>query len=368
MMTYHAAHSEKSTGSFRSGVECDPRKLAGSPGKYIRLGGLPRGEDIKEYDLGRFSIATVDFPHVLLNQAIGELWVSYTVMVRRPRLAVSRGLTITQDLHAGFPLDGGPIPSCDFCQGSGSPLTVCWPPNIQNQYKASHNSLDARVECGDAIVDTTLCTGQPNAANIFTMSGDPVAGTTGPVGTGFAGARIQPCVITLPAAYSGDLEIKYQVVVGKGIGSLGYAGVRAEGNIIGISDMSCGKTNGSNMPTGAYPTSSNIAENRQSTCGIAAGNQICTNNSAPSPDPQYSTHMVFHVRVNQVSGGVDNKLFISLTAFQWPSAPNIAASGYFLSISEYNTGFTKKDSNLIDWVSTQSEEPILLPNPTTTPS
>jgi hypothetical protein len=94
MIVYHGAASAKSTGNIMSGVECDPKKLSGSHGKFVRHHSLPRGEDQKEYDLGRLTIATVDFPAVLQNQAIGELWVSYTVALCRPKLVVSRGLAI----------------------------------------------------------------------------------------------------------------------------------------------------------------------------------------------------------------------------------------------------------------------------------
>lgn len=57
-------------------IECARNQTSISE-QYIRPGAVPAGADIRLYDLGRFSIATVGFQGTNVN--CGELWVSYDV-------------------------------------------------------------------------------------------------------------------------------------------------------------------------------------------------------------------------------------------------------------------------------------------------
>lgn len=80
------------------GVECDPSKLSGSVGKYVRAG--PVDDDLKDYDHGLFQLAVSGIPTAYQNQPIGQLWVSYTVELRKPRKFVSAGNGISRDVFA----------------------------------------------------------------------------------------------------------------------------------------------------------------------------------------------------------------------------------------------------------------------------
>ena len=97
MMEYSLAMSGKTSSDMQHGVECDPGQLSGAPGKYIRDGPTPQGQDLKTYDHGVLNIATSNVPSQFANQALGELWVSYTVELRKPRFNVSRGFNIQRD-------------------------------------------------------------------------------------------------------------------------------------------------------------------------------------------------------------------------------------------------------------------------------
>ena len=97
-MEYDGAVSGKVSEKIMHGVECDPTKLSGSPGKYTRAGPVPPGEDIKTYDLGQLNVSVSNTPGTFANQALGELWVSYTVELRKPKFFVTRGLAIQKDL------------------------------------------------------------------------------------------------------------------------------------------------------------------------------------------------------------------------------------------------------------------------------
>jgi len=98
MLESAGSTSTKTTMSVDHGVECDPRKLSQLEGKYIRS--KPVQGDIKEYDHGNFQIAMVNLPDEFEGETIGELWVSYTVKLRKPRFFSSGGYGISQDIFA----------------------------------------------------------------------------------------------------------------------------------------------------------------------------------------------------------------------------------------------------------------------------
>lgn len=62
-------------------VECKP-SLSTLDTLYVRTGSVPEGQDIRFYDLGRFSIATNGFQGSAVN--IGELWVTYEIELLKP--------------------------------------------------------------------------------------------------------------------------------------------------------------------------------------------------------------------------------------------------------------------------------------------
>ena len=93
MMQYHGANSGRLVDDHTHGVECDPNKNAGTGQKYVRTAPVVVGQDPKTFDLGTFQLATVNIPSAFFNQQIGELWVSYTVKLSKPRLATALCLT-----------------------------------------------------------------------------------------------------------------------------------------------------------------------------------------------------------------------------------------------------------------------------------
>jgi len=97
MMQYDGAMSAKVIDGLLSGVECDPAQMSGSVGKFTRAGPPPASQDIKTYDLGTFNIAVTNIPLSYENQSLGELWVSYTVELRKPKFFAARGFGIARD-------------------------------------------------------------------------------------------------------------------------------------------------------------------------------------------------------------------------------------------------------------------------------
>lgn len=122
MAAYAHSVSGKSTDNQTHGVECDPLKLSGSEGKYIRANPVMTGEDLKTYDHGRFQLATHNIPAAMASGTLGELYVTYTVCLRKPKFFTGRGLGLTRylevidDGHGGvftynrpFGLDGNEL-------------------------------------------------------------------------------------------------------------------------------------------------------------------------------------------------------------------------------------------------------------------
>jgi len=97
MMQYHGANNTRLDKEMDHGVECDPAKNAGTAIRYVRTVPLVDSQQKKEFDLGKFQWAIVNIPSQFQNQQVGELWVSYTVKLGKPKLAVSLGRTIAED-------------------------------------------------------------------------------------------------------------------------------------------------------------------------------------------------------------------------------------------------------------------------------
>lgn len=77
------AQSVKPSSSCLHLIECDTSTLPINE-LYLRAGSVPSGADKRMYDLGKFQIATNGFQGTSVN--CGELWVSYQVMLLKPKI------------------------------------------------------------------------------------------------------------------------------------------------------------------------------------------------------------------------------------------------------------------------------------------
>lgn len=112
MMLHDGGMSCKTTESLVHGIECDPAKNAGAPQKYVRVGSLPPTEDLKNYDLGRTSIAVINCPSTYSGQQLGELWVSYTIKLRKPKFASGNAYNIRRDIFCLGNFATNSLPNC----------------------------------------------------------------------------------------------------------------------------------------------------------------------------------------------------------------------------------------------------------------
>lgn len=97
MQAYDGSMSTKTTSDMLHGVECDDSKRSGADAHYVRSGPVPVGQDVKSYDHALFQIAQANVPYAA-GTALGELWVCYTVVLRKPKFAVARGDLIETDV------------------------------------------------------------------------------------------------------------------------------------------------------------------------------------------------------------------------------------------------------------------------------
>lgn len=107
--------------SFCHGIECRPRSNVLSS-LYVRTTSVPSGADQRFYDLGNFQLATSGMQAAA---TIGELWVSYHVLLKKPQLpdgaegiahVTSNGATAT----AAAPL--GLVPGLNAGSGTATVL------------------------------------------------------------------------------------------------------------------------------------------------------------------------------------------------------------------------------------------------------
>ena len=129
LMMYQGAVSTKTTESACCAIECNPKKNAGSPGKFTRTAGLPLNKNKFDYDLGTLNVAVSAAPVAYAGQSLGELWVSYRVKLRKPKFYANKAYGVQQDI---FVTSQGTI-SPSFPMGSNALLLK----SPQNTIKAA---------------------------------------------------------------------------------------------------------------------------------------------------------------------------------------------------------------------------------------
>jgi hypothetical protein len=135
---------------MQHGIECDPSKLAGNAYKYVRIGDLPISEDLKEYDLGRFCLAITGVPATYAGQVLGELWVSYTVTLRKPKVASNHAYNALRDVYVSQynsnpALQNSPIPATSWIRATrnAGAVTLSTPSAVQDAITL--NGLDSLI-------------------------------------------------------------------------------------------------------------------------------------------------------------------------------------------------------------------------------
>lgn len=296
MLLESGACADMLTRDMIFGIECDPRKLSGDVGKYIRSGPVITQADSKTYDHAILNIATDSLPAGYLNQNVGELWVEYTVELRKPRLYTGAGDAISRDIWGQMVPSGGQIPP------PGNPLfpapvgltaraNTWYRPFIGNQ---------AMVRAQQSSIGTLL----QNTTN----------------------------TIVFPAGYAGHVILKLRLAADQVLAyPAGWVGSPSgftfvtTGNIATIADI---------------PTETGFSSSVQSVVfNTGVSPIVCT--------------LEVHLRIDLASNGVDNTLtfttpFQSNQVVDCPAA-SVCASA-LLDIQEYNTTLNYKQNGSNDAV------------------
>lgn len=364
MVQTNGGISCKSTDTLLSGIECDPTKVSGGyGGRYIRTTELTRSHDIAEYDLGRFNLALVDFPSSLHNQSIGELWVTYTVVLRRPRVYSSLGKTISKDQFLLTDTFTAGIMRSDDDNDAQLHL---WDKSGAAEYKMPQNNLGVTLT---SAFRSNFNLGFMTYGN-FSLS-TPYSG----------GIFNEALIIEFPPGLSGSYEITIRMVSKMGYTSkaraqAGYMAIGSEGNVQPINDILQDHTAGSIVLGVTNSWVEPVASPKRSICwdggiGIIEG----VADSASSSRYQPVVHCRLHVRVEQSTAGAANRVLFTTYLIknfitgetaspdgQAGSAPESGGIAHAeVVVKEYNAMY-KDNNGLPSWVHSQSGQPLTQPH------
>ena len=282
MLQYHGSSSARVTAVSVHGVECDPTKSSGTPGKYIRTAPVLTGKDATLYDVGVFNLAISGTPAAFSNQPIGELWVEYTCLLRKPKVLTGYGQAISKDI---------------FAHKSNVGITNWWPASAINQLVGQQNSIGCTVEWK----------------------------------TDYIGTR-DGLLITFPTWYTSPTEIKLYLT-GSSMLNIGYEAadqnddlsLNVTGNMVPQKDMLMYSLQQANIVASAVAWSFSLV-----TTDV-------TGESLNVP----TFNLIIHVRPGTLYGGtqgtsaVNNTLFIQLDYSAAAGLTTPAIKKGFLSIEEY---------------------------------
>lgn len=90
MLNYDASVDVKVSCDLMFGFECDPTKNGLGGILYVggSQGAVPTGQDVKTYNMGNFQVATNGCEN---TGQVGELWMSYSIVLRKPKLVTAVG-------------------------------------------------------------------------------------------------------------------------------------------------------------------------------------------------------------------------------------------------------------------------------------
>lgn len=136
-------------------VECDP-SMTTIPLLYTRSGAQPTNSDLKMYDLGKVTIATVGSQAAAV---IGELWVSYEVELQKPQLYAGLAIGSESAHYSLIPTSAAPFASPGTYQDhiglTITDNTIVFPTSAQGRYLVCYRV----VTTGAAVVLTgPVCT------------------------------------------------------------------------------------------------------------------------------------------------------------------------------------------------------------------
>lgn len=267
MIQTHGSATSKTTDNLVLGVECNPAKTPLSDHKFLRHQDIPSGRDPNDFDHGVLTVATSDCPAKMVGQRLGEIWITYTVTLYRPKVEVGTGSTIAQDRFvymcqtdsAGAPSPATAGEQVLMLSNDAAATTKVdlglWPLKdlaVSTVYANVNNGINCLVEgisCDGGTPATA--TGKALWADIAASKYELIGGAL----DSSAGIRSPSISITFPGNFAGDVMITYQALTNRTIkdadqtgavnllaGFTNNAMLRQAGNdqVNALEDIACG--------------------------------------------------------------------------------------------------------------------------------
>lgn len=355
--------SSKLTEGMAAGIECDPTKVPGnSTNKFVRTGGLAPDKNIRNYDMAKLTFAQVNVNPDLANQAIGELWVSYTVRLRRPCMRDVEGQAGTRSLFCSVqtPTNAALTQIPGTAPGSGI-QGQCFDTSGPSFTQCVNNMFDADISTdifGPRTTNFGLPAAVPGGVTEVTYYGDPGVPLDGRIPCAMTPGytlNAQDCdqratTITFPAQMGGIFVLNMIVTIAPGQAALVpgtncFVGmtriyVNTDGNVTPIKDIL--------HPQHEHPVTPANAQAQWTSGSISyqsASNP--TDNFGTATRASTTMQLKFHFKVEpltQSSAGAavtNNQIHVvgdyySDASFGGSAAAQMQLGTSMISISEYN--------------------------------
>lgn len=355
--------SSKLTEGMAAGIECDATKVPGnSTNKFVRTGGLSPDKNIRNYDMAKLTFAQVNVNPDLANQAIGELWVSYTVRLRRPCMRDVEGQAGTRSLFCSVqtPTNAALTQIPGTAPGSGI-QGQCFDTSGPSFTQCVNNMFDADISTdifGPRTTNFGLPAAVPGGVTEITYYGDPGVPLDGRIPCAMTPGytlNAQDCdqratTITFPAQMGGIFVLNMIVTIAPGQAALVpgtncFVGmtriyVNTDGNVTPIKDML--------HPQHEHPVTPANAQAQWTSGSISyqsASNP--TDNFGTATRASTTMQLTFHFKVEpltQSAAGAtvtNNQIHVvgdyySDAAFGGSAAAQMQLGTSMISISEYN--------------------------------
>jgi hypothetical protein len=205
MENYEWAKSCKPSQSMLHGVECAKNQRP-QQSFFVRTVGVPKNQDQRMYDLGTFQVAATGMQSN--GAACGELWCSYEIELRKPRIQV--GVAGNDDGNSNFD---------HFQQGTGTDISLT---NLNPSIPFNNSTttllfpvpLATLGGClSGGIVPASACAASPNTPSKNNFAGG-VAVLAGGLPTGALGPTTANTYYFPPGTSQGNFMVQYNAAYG----------------------------------------------------------------------------------------------------------------------------------------------------------
>lgn len=366
MMNTQGVGSGNFSKNLLIGVECDVKKIANASkgGKLIRRQGQ-HVSNVDDYDHGKLVVGTSGAPTTLRGVQIGGLWVSYTVVLRRPRIFVSAGLNIQGAEFCINQTHMTPVVgTAPFMFLGASEIIQTFTSDASQVLARSENSIDGiRLDHALPMVigNAAITWGDIDGSMGYAWSGD-LGATTACVARGL--------LIEFPTSFTGPVEITLSIrsrknpSISKNDRQDGYCAIGRRGNVHPINDIPTRTNNGRKFVSEAVTAISQQAAHDDPgqlmhACFefVGGGREVYTEEGGSDAGYFYEMHCRVHAfidRPNPELAQPRSGVTISPALFSNMGDYDFYSEAWNLKVTEYNVG--DLTSGVPKWINSVGQE------------